>query len=240
MSVDPPKRDKFAALAQQLQLKQASSNVSQSTQIAPQGDKLAAMGAARSTNEDSLSNRSDALRAPRRDKLAAMGQRISPSTGEASLLPESPKQKEQEEAQESRRNAMEERARQRDSVWKDLERAEAATIKLLQLAQETAATLADATNSVIPLTTLSKNAAAYRDTLSNIHDWLSPHSSLVVAYQAPSRTNHVYEARVEWRLAEEKRALLQEFLRLHKHQESVAIEDDALPVTDILKRKRDE
>ena len=119
--------------------------------------------------------------------------------------------------------------RQRSAVWKDLEEAEAATIRLLQLSQKTTQRLARSTtaNNIdndddddanakdeeSPLS-LQECTEQFRETVSKIHTKLAPHSSLVKPYAAPRSINRMYQTRVELRLAREKRALLQEFLRL--------------------------
>jgi hypothetical protein len=62
----------------------------------------------------------------------------------------------------------------------------------------------------------------YQSTVEQIHALLAPHADLVKAYQAPTRLNRMYQARVELRLADEKQNLLQEFLRLQKEEETAA------------------
>jgi hypothetical protein len=117
-------------------------------------------------------------------------------------------------------------------------RAEAQTIQLLQTAQTTATHLAAAASynnnsdndsksdpdkaSGSQVTAIQKCMKDYQSTVEQIHALLAPHADLVKAYQAPTRLNRMYQARVELRLADEKQNLLQEFLRLQKEEETAA------------------
>jgi hypothetical protein len=139
--------------------------------------------------------------------------------------------------------ALQQRMDQRAAVWSDLGRAEAQTIQLLQTAQTTAAHLAAASSSSSTNTTANNSSSSsdahnndpdrpsrpqeaalrrcmtdYQTTVEKIHALLAPHAALVKAYQAPVRINRMYQARVELRLAEEKRQLLSEFLRLQQEE----------------------
>lgn len=140
----------------------------------------------------------------------------------------------QQEAEEKRNRSLQQRMDQRDAVWSDLCKAEAQTIKLLQTAQTTATHLAAAasynnnddndskstntkskntsdatgdpdTPSGSQVTAIQKCMKDYQSTVEQIHALLAPHADLVKAYQAPTRLNRMYQARVELRLAEEKR-----------------------------------
>jgi hypothetical protein len=72
------------------------------------------------------------------------------------------------------------------------------------------------------VTAIQKCMKDYQRTVEQIHALLAPHADLVKAYQAPTRLNRMYQARVELRLADEKQNLLQEFLRLQKEEETAA------------------
>jgi hypothetical protein len=72
------------------------------------------------------------------------------------------------------------------------------------------------------VTAIQKCMKDYQSTVEQIHALLAPHADLVKAYQAPTRLNRMYQARVELRLADEKQNLLQEFLRLQKEEETAA------------------
>ena len=62
------------------------------------------------------------------------------------------------------------------------------------------------------------HGAVPRDRLLRFTPSLPPHSSLVKPYAAPRSINRMYQTRVELRLAREKRALLQEYLRLEEEE----------------------
>jgi hypothetical protein len=158
----------------------------------------------------------------------------------------------QQEAAEERNRSLQQRMDQRDHVWSDLCKAEAQTIQLLQTAQTTATHLAAAASynnsnsendsksnnkhknsidgarsdpdkaSSSQVTAIQKCMKDYQSTVEQIHALLAPHADLVKAYQAPTRLNRMYQARVELRLADEKQNLLQEFLRLQKEEETAA------------------
>jgi len=183
----PPKRDKFAALAQQ--------------------------------------SSSDAFR--RRDKFAALERRGDPVVVT---------HEQQQETQEQK--LWKERMEQRQAIWKDMEQAEALTIKLLQLAQETATSLATTTTttSTVDKNQVSSMANEFSQTLTRIHQCLLPHAAHVKAYTNPSRINRMYQARVELRLAQEKREIIQELLSLEQQQETMS----ETQKQQLLKRKRED
>jgi hypothetical protein len=190
--------------------------------------------------------------APRRDKFSAMASRQQTGAGATSdadatmttavvvTLDQS-----QEEAAKERNRLLQQRMDQRDNVWSDLCKAEAQTIQLLQTAQTTATHLAaaasyssstdndadatakassgeDAPASRSQVAAIQKCMKDYQSTVEQIHKLLAPHADLVKAYQAPTRLNRMYQARVELRLADEKKQLLSEFLRLQKEEEETA------------------
>jgi hypothetical protein len=156
----------------------------------------------------------------------------------------------QQEAAKERNRLLQQRMDQRDNVWSDLCKAEAQTIQLLQTAQTTATHLAaaasynstsendskhnnkhtsdtasgdpDAPASGSQVAAIQKCMKDYQSTVEQIHKLLAPHADLVKAYQAPTRLNRMYQARVELRLADEKKQLLSEFLRLQKEEEETA------------------
>ena len=57
-------------------------------------------------------------------------------------------------------------------------------------------------------------AAAYNATIAHIHRKLAPHAALVAAYHPPMRSNRMYLTRVELRLADQKRTLLEEMVNV--------------------------
>lgn len=198
-----PKRDKFASMkvAQQ-----------QQPQTTPKRDKFASMAAAAQQSQTA------AAAIPKRNKFASM---VAAVAGES--LTATPSEKDTE-------TIVKEKMKQRDKVLKDLEQAEGWTWQLLTLASQTAKSLSDLTADT---TDISETSAKYRETLQKIHSILTPHAHLVVSYQnhqvdkkeeathdaeGEERIN-MYAARVEMRLAQERRNVLRELLRLEKESE---------------------
>jgi hypothetical protein len=184
---------------------------------------------------------------PRRDKFASMASRQQtgaggPTSDAVTTAVDATLDQSQQEAAEKRNRSLQQRMDQRDAVWSDLCKAEAQTIQLLQTAKTTATHLAAAASynnsnsdgaaakassepdkpSGSQVTAIQKCMKDYQSTVEQIHALLAPHADLVKAYQAPTRLNRMYQARVELRLAEEKRQLLSEFLRLQKEEETAA------------------
>ncbi|GKY98596.1 hypothetical protein MPSEU_000816300 [Mayamaea pseudoterrestris] len=143
--------------------------------------------------------------APKRDKFAAMQSRNSEENAAPSLTSLSPSQEPKQAEQVSTATLQNEKF---SKVWNDLQLAEAATLKLLQLARETAESLTQAD-------TLDDNQQAlpptdeFLESLQSIHSRLAPHAFLVKAYQAPTEPNQTYLAKVELGMARQKRNVIQ-------------------------------
>lgn len=215
--MSPPKRDKFAAMAAKAsppkpQTPTKDSKLASMSSRSP-NNKFAAMAAA-AASTTSTSSSSPSFRAD--GKLAAMSLKQQKHQAEQTL------------------ENLARRTRRRDHVWEDLAKAEAATIRILKVARDTARILSDRTTSSgdeddesdsdsdDPMSQLRRLSSEYSETIGNIHGWLSPHCDLIRAYKAPLRINRMYQARVEWRLAEEKRSVLREFLRLDTQDDGSA------------------
>jgi hypothetical protein len=202
-----PKRDKFASL----QAKQGAESLGEShspattaggsaSHIPPKRDKFASLKSGRQSEEaggDSTSNTAVTVR--RGDKFAAV------------------RQQKQVAEQQTKQQALLDKCRQRDQVWKDLDTAEAAVVRLLQLAEQTASILAAQTS--IPssessnhntMSNLVQIQSQYQEKVHEVHSLLKPHAAFVRAYQAPARVNAMYLQRVELRLADSKVRLLEQ------------------------------
>jgi hypothetical protein len=202
-----PKRDKFASL----QAKQGAESLGEShspattaggsaSHIPPKRDKFASLKSGRQSEEaggDSTSNTAVTVR--RGDKFAAV------------------RQQKQVAEQQTKQQALLDKCRQRDQVWKDLDTAEAAVVRLLQLAEQTASILAAQTS--IPssessnhntMSNLVQIQSQYQEKVHEVHSLLKPHAAFVRAYQAPARANPMYLQRVELRLADSKVGLLEQ------------------------------
>jgi hypothetical protein len=127
------------------------------------------------------------------------------------------------------REDLERRRGQRQHVWDDLEAAEHAVTQILEVAQLTCEELAAATttSTAPPSSHSSANGGAdkvrelasrYSGLVRDVHARLQPHASLVRAYQAPTSLSAVYVAKVQVRLAQERRDLLQQHVSLLKRQ----------------------
>lgn len=215
----PPRRDKFAAMAQQQQQPQP-----QQQQPPPKRDKLAAMSARQ--------------QAPANDKLSAMAKSSTETTAVAM----------KKDAHDTKVQQLQQRLQQRQAVWNDLAIAEAETVRLLEYAREnareTSQQLAHActnTNIIGSDTTasrISQLGQEYASTLERIQARLQPHAQLVQAYR--SRDANVQHA-VQLRMAQERRALLQEWTRLEQEEltiETTAVEATTTTTGDKKKRKR--
>lgn len=198
MSTETPKRDKFAAMSAR-----SGDNEPQRKR-----DKFAAIA---SRGEDSS----------KRDKLSAMA-----AHREETMTTVKAETDECKAVKETQATEWKTRIEEQNQVWSDMDKAEASTIHLLKVAQQTAEALAQ--NEMTQLHELSQK---YRDTLQTIHDALAPHAALIRAYTLPSRINRMYQARVELQMAEQRRDLFRELLRIEKNDEN---HDSSL------KRKRDE
>ena len=235
----PPKRDKFASLA-------AAAASSSSSSMAVESTAVAA-----STMTPSGETQKINLGIPRRDKFAAVQQQKTVHD------------------REQKKKVVQERCQQRDSVWDELDEAEATVLQVLQLAQQTAQVLAHKTTEEHfldnddeedaeeeeegPMTPqlLRSLAVDYQKGVSKIHRLLSSHASHVVPYEASTATNRLYLQRVEHRIALSKRALLQQLVQEAKEEEpsigasnseQVASleEDGTATTTGTTKRKREE
>jgi hypothetical protein len=185
---DPPFRgNKFAALQQQQQEKQQASNTdnTQSLESTPPVNNTSA--------------------APKRDKFAAMQTTQLTSRSDVSSAAAAA----DSSIEHTKQRAI---ANQRSQVWKDLQQAEALTIQLLQLAQETAQSLVRADEIDQEVRRPPPPTDQYMETLAQIHARLRPHVHLLQAYQHPTEPNPTYISRVEWSIAKQKRDLLQDYL----------------------------
>jgi hypothetical protein len=242
-----PKRDKFAALSSHQQQTTSSTKpapaaavsapaVSQANTAAKR-DKFAALAAtqhqpAQPTVTPSAPKRDKfaALAAPKRDKFAAVSA-ASPAATVNTTLSSTEASNYQSTAVTTANTVIKEplssdkkamllkRIQQRESVWKDLDKAEATVIRLLRISRETAHVL----SLVHPTDDSTKNRATqlardYREAVASLHDSLQPHAHLVQAYKAPTRPHRLYPARVQTRLVQEKRALLQDWHDLEREE----------------------
>ena len=213
-----PKRDKFASLAA------ASAAAGPAS---AKRDKFASMAAAHSHEASSTEEAPGSNRA-RRDKFAAVQQ-----------------QKKVDDVHK-KKQAVIDKCRQRDQVWKDLDTAEAAVTRLLQLAEQTASILAAQTAQALhpddddSSSSLQTLPLQYQETVNEIHTLLKPHAAHIKAYVAPTRVNRMYLQRVEHRLAESKLRLLQEYNLEVEQQQSATNPPDKEAVAIIGKRKRND
>lgn len=216
----PPKRDKFASLA------------ARSSNTADEPSTLSVLGAA-VTSPPPKRDKFASLAAregggmPKRDKFSAMAATAAKSgpsvSTESNDNDDAAAAKALELERQARQSELLKRCHQRDSVWQDLDLAEAKTIQLLQLAETTAIALAEKTMtnddaSSVDMSDLQRIHSQYQQTVVEIHSLLKPHADLVQAYKAPTRVNRMYLQRVELRLADAKRSLLQDFINLQKQE----------------------
>jgi hypothetical protein len=226
------KRDKFASLAArspgalssdtsiQTAASQSANNAFSPT---PKRDKFSSLASRGAVGSDVTTIN---IVAPKRDKFAALASAVSGSSTDVVshgiiAAPEALRQEEQDVAKEEQQRLFA-LCQQRDSVWNDLDLAEARAMHLLQLAEKTTTSLADMTfcvndnevnNGMELLQTMQSD---YMTTVSEIHSLLKPHAEFVKAYQPPARVNRMYLQRVELRIAESKRSILEELLRLQQ------------------------
>jgi hypothetical protein len=180
----------------------------------PERDKLAALASAQA--QDSSSTSATAT-APKRDKFASMQTtKAAPRRDKFAAV----QQQKIEDEKHQKQKQIQARCHQRDSVWKDLDEAEAAVCKLLQLAEITATKL---TNFITNPQQNLDEPEAYQETLNTIHGLLKPHAHIVQAYQPPTHINRMYLRRVDLRIAENKRALLEDYVKITKQE--TCIED---------------
>ena len=236
----PPKRDKFAALAARqtetttsspdntgTSTKHTTSNTTTSTtnnntntNSPPKRDKLSAMAARQHSNSGSSPpDHASTTATDAGSTLTATATTIAPPrrrdkfASAHSTLQETAEKHRKQQHEESHRKELAQKCQQRDAVWRDLERAEALTVRLLDLAHEAASYWShpEDQNQKQPL-----SVEPFQTTLQEIHTALHPHAALVQAYQAPQKTNRMYQSRVEWRLAESRKEILKEYLELEK------------------------
>lgn len=234
------KRDKFASLAARNQAAVASDLSSSMPSLAtafattemsvasspttaiatPKRDKFASL-AARGNGDATTIN---LAAAPKRDKFAALASSAG-TGGSNDMMDIDTKMTSKQLQEDTERRKQEELValcQQRDSVWNDLDLAEARAMQLLKLSETTATSLADMALCVNDdevkngMNHLQIIQSQYMQTVSDIHSLLKPHAEFVQAYQAPTRMNRMYLQRVELRIAESKRSILEEFLRLQQ------------------------
>lgn len=85
------------------------------------------------------------------------------------------------------------------------------TLRLLDLAKETSVSLAIASTEGA-----AERVSSYQETLSELHGTLRPHADLIHAYTPIQSNNHMYQSRVELKLADYRRKLLQDILELER------------------------
>ena len=118
------------------------------------------------------------------------------------------------------REDLERRRGQRQQVWDDLEAAEHAVTQILEVARRTCEQLAGAASTTTTTTTTTSTdkvrelASRYSGLVRDVHARLQPHAPLVRAYKAPTSLSAVYVAKVQVRLAQERRDLLQQHVSL--------------------------
>ena len=207
-----PRRDKFASMAAMQELTTAVPRAPFSgVEPAFESDEVSSTTATAAPKKpDDAANAHAGAPQPKRDKFSSMAQQYQiPAVERIDACKKT--------ASDSMKK-FEMRIQQRQKVLKDLEIAEGHTWILIELASRTAGHLTKL--KVKPSdTTLSKISSQYRDTLRRIHSLLSPHSKFVKAYQNHQEefdATNMYAARVETRLAQERRNVLEELLKLEK------------------------
>jgi hypothetical protein len=174
----------------------------------PKRDKFAALASAQAQASSTTAATATAPVAPKRDKFASMQTTMAaPRRDKFAAV----QQQKIEDEKHQKQKKIQARCHQRDSVWKDLADAEAAVCKLLQLAESTATKLTDFISN--PQQNIDE-PEAFQETLNTIHGLLKPHAHIVQAYRPPTHINRMYLQRVELRIAENKRALLQDYVEL--------------------------
>lgn len=232
--VKPVKRDKFASMAAQqgMTSNQQEESKSTSSKTSPRRDKFASLAA---TQKEQAANAETKISTskPKRDKFASMAQ-AKPKRDKFASMAQTQRGKAQNSSKDTDKankidshpevtsEMLKRKIIQRQKIFRDLEKAEGHAWNLILLAGESAKNLTNlkVEENCNALSDLSKK---YRDTLQNIHSLLSPHAQFVKAYQnhqEGDETKNMYAARVETRLAQEKRNVIQEFLRLEKQNEN--------------------
>jgi len=247
--LNPVKRDKFASLAarQEVTSLNVAENPSTSAEGPPRPDKFASLAAKQeqptpaqetvlsAPKRDKFASMAQTTAKPRRDKFASMAQRDkfagSPQESKVNEAPALVTEKTREE----RMKELEQRIHQRQNILKDLEKAEGQVWNLILLAGESAKKLTTL-KVVDDDKSLSSISSKYLATLQQVHSLLSPHAKFVKAYQnhkEEAEAKNMYAARVETRLSQERRNVIEEFLMLEKQEESQEISNNN-------KRKREE
>lgn len=210
----PPRRDKFASMAARKELTAEAAMTAAPRAPAAAKNRDNATRTSRLTPRDKFSSTTQLQKSPFVDRTNA--EKNSGSNGRVNF---------------------EIRTQQRQRVLEDLEMAETHTWMLIQFASRTAEHLAKL-NVEQSDTTVSSISLQYRDTLQKIHSLLSRHSKFVKAYenhQEEVDATNMYAARVETRLAQERRNVVEELLKLEKQELPSGI-----PAGIENKRKRDD
>jgi hypothetical protein len=212
---NPPRRDKFASMAAAA----AAAETSTTTNTTDRD---------RDTNTTNTHTTKTTQRTTTNDKFAAVQQR------------------KQVDDQNQQRQRWIELCSQRDSIWNDCDLAEHAVTDLLKYAEQTATllsknTIASSINADSYMKSkeqLSQLIHDYQSTVVQVHDLLSKHAHHVLAYKSNiqrhgetisngsnnNTSTSMYTQRVEYRLAETKRQLIQDLLTSIREESDVAIE----------------
>ena len=202
----------------------------------PKNDKLAAMANSQS-NKIGFENSPDkvvdaqhqqegildaAEATKRRDKMAALASRDNDSKNNTfdnnDANPKIDQEIVNEAAFEREKylSSLKERVSNRKGILNSLDRAEELTCKLLKIAAKTTDALQDLN---VPPSLLAELSAAYRSTLHELHPLLTIDTEkLILPYQnhAKEHKQSMYAARVEMRLAMERKEILEAFATLEK------------------------
>ena len=149
--------------------------------------------------------------APKRDKFAAMQSR---SYEEEKAVPGP-----EERVDTKHLEASKLQKQKFSKVWNDLQLAEAATLRLLRLASDTAESLIHAETLDADNPHDAPPIDEFVTTLQSVHSLLSPHAHFVKAYQAPTEPNKTYLAKVELGMARQKRNVLQAWNKLLQEEQ---------------------
>ncbi|KAI2490053.1 hypothetical protein MHU86_24521 [Fragilaria crotonensis] len=193
----PPRRDKFASMAARKELTAEAAMTAAARAPSASKNRDNATPTSRLTPRDKFSSTTQLQKSHFVDRTNA--EKNSGSNGRVNF---------------------EIRTQQRLRVLEDLEIAETHTWMLIQFASRTAEHLAKL-NVEQSDTTVSSISLQYRDTLQKIHSLLSRHSKFVKAYenhQEEVDATNMYAARVETRLAQERRNVVEELLKLEKQE----------------------
>jgi hypothetical protein len=215
-----PRRDKFASLAASRQGGAEDSAA----------EKAPVSTVPTTTKRDKFAAMAQTTSQPKRDKFSAVAQAAVTPKIEMSLALEKDNHSsfsadmEIRKTPEEKMHELNQRIQQREKVFKDLETAEGCVWNLVRLASRTAENLTNL-NVVDDDSSLSEISAKYRETLQKIHAVLSPHSAFVKNHQSDSDDSNMYAARVESRLAQERRHVLEELLRHEKENDEEHLVD---------------